>query len=82
MSYHYTDESRESDDHALPDIEIFYDDSDVPEWGGEPRNYDSDGDPIQPGWYYWSCFPGCMPDSDPMGPYDTEQDALDAARED
>lgn len=22
-----------------------------------------------PGWYWWSCFPGCLPDSDPCGPF-------------
>ena len=33
------------------------------------------------GWFWWSCFPGCLPDSDPYGPFDSEQDALDDARE-
>jgi hypothetical protein len=28
------------------------------------------------GWYYWFCFPGCMPDSDPIGPFTTEAEAL------
>lgn len=23
-------------------------------------------------WYWWSCFPGCLPDSDPIGPFATE----------
>ena len=22
-----------------------------------------------PGWYWWACFPGCMPDGEPMGPF-------------
>lgn len=35
-----------------------------------------------PHWYYWYCFPGCMPDSDPIGPFDTEADALADARAD
>jgi hypothetical protein len=34
------------------------------------------------GWYYWFCLPGGLPDSDPIGPFATEQDAVDAARED
>jgi len=34
------------------------------------------------GWFYWYCFPGCLPDSDCFGPYDSEEAALDAARED
>lgn len=30
----------------------------------------------EPGWYWWACFPGCLPDSDPMGPFATEAEAL------
>jgi hypothetical protein len=33
------------------------------------------------GWFFWYCFPGCMADSEPCGPYDTEALALEAARE-
>lgn len=34
------------------------------------------------GWYYWTCFPGCLPEGDPIGPFETEEEALEAARED
>jgi hypothetical protein len=37
---------------------------------------------ITGGWFYWYCFPGCMPDSEAMGPYPTRTAALKAARED
>ena len=35
------------------------------------------------GWYWWACFPGCLPDGDgePSGPFATEDDALEDARE-
>lgn len=33
------------------------------------------------GYYWWPCLPGCLPDSDPYGPFDTEQDAIDNATE-
>ena len=33
------------------------------------------------GWFYWNCFPGCLPDSDPFGPFDTEAAALADAQE-
>ncbi len=33
------------------------------------------------GWFYWFCFPGCLPDSEPNGPYATEAEALAAAQE-
>lgn len=36
-------------------------------------------EPTQVGWYWWSCFPGCLPDSDPCGPFPTAEGAyLDA----
>lgn len=34
------------------------------------------------GWYWWSCFPGCLPDSEAYGPFDTEDDAIKDARGD
>jgi hypothetical protein len=33
------------------------------------------------GWYWWSCFPGCLPDSEPMGPFETEAEAIADATE-
>ncbi len=33
------------------------------------------------GWYWWSCSPGCLPDGDPIGPFDTEEEALHDAVE-
>lgn len=41
---------------------------------------DSDGDTLGAGWYWWSCFPGCLPDSDPFGPFDSEREAIDDCR--
>jgi hypothetical protein len=35
----------------------------------------------QSGWYWWACFPGCLPDGDPTGPFETEQAAIDDAIE-
>ena len=32
------------------------------------------------GWFFWYCLPGCLPDSEPRGPYATEQEAIDAAQ--
>jgi hypothetical protein len=28
------------------------------------------------GWYWWSCFEGCLPDSEPFGPFASSLDAL------
>ncbi len=66
MSYYTIDKSRENDPHALADVEIFKADH-----GDEGMRY----------WYQYG-FPGCMHESDPVGPFDTEQEALAAARED
>ena len=74
MSQQYFDPKRESDPHALPDCEVFY--ADAGELGE-----DGDGDPRLAGWYWWACFPGCLPDSDPSGPFETEADALANARD-
>ena len=35
------------------------------------------GEPNAPGWYWWSCQPGCIPDSDFFGPFETEEEARD-----
>jgi len=40
-----------------------------------------DEEQIAGGWYWWPCFPGCMPDSDPIGPFETEADALADAQD-
>ena len=31
-------------------------------------------------WYWWSCFPGCLPDGDPCGPFDTSTEAYHDAQ--
>jgi hypothetical protein len=73
MSQHYSDPGRANDPHALPDIEVFYAD-DLPP--------DENGFASPPGWYWWVCLPGCLPDSDPFGPYESEAAAVAAAQED
>lgn len=106
MSQAYSNPDRESDPHALPDLEIFqltarevaeqnedmiYEYSKRHEFrlsgmNGRTRDkmFDAmiEDEGITGGWFYWYCLPGCMPDSEAIGPYDTEQDALNAARED
>lgn len=79
MTQAYSNPDRENDENALPDIEVFYvssEDGAGMEWG----NPDGIGR-YESGWYWWSCFPGCMPDSDPTGPYETEAEALAAAQQ-
>jgi hypothetical protein len=40
-----------------------------------------DVEQITGGWYWWACFPGCMPDGDPIGPFNTQADALADAQD-
>ena len=37
------------------------------------------GKEVDAGFYWWPCFPGCIPDGDAVGPFDTEQKAIDSA---
>lgn len=59
----YSDPQRADDPHALPDVQVFY-------------LHDLPNADHSPGWYWWSCFPGCLPDSDPVGPFPSEAEAL------
>jgi hypothetical protein len=90
------DEARVYDSHAgyhqfhapetqgsFGSFQVFWDDADIP-FGTDPenaRNYDSDGEPVEAGWYWASCFPGCLYDSDPIGPFSRSQQAHEDADE-
>ena len=76
----YSDPSRENDPHALPDLEIFYAEQGEIE-PAEDFYEDETPEPSEAGFYYWHCFPGCMPDSEATGPFATEDEALADARE-
>ena len=79
MTQFYFDPDREGDPHALPDGEVFYiDDEKAIRWNTERAEQ---GTGYAAGWYWWACFAGCLPDSDPMGPFESESDAITDARE-
>jgi hypothetical protein len=80
MTQHYSDPSRETEPHALPDIEVFYlNQNDIDQ---DYRDSDTNETDMSPGWYWWTCFPGCLPDSEPIGPFNSHKEALAAAQED
>lgn len=90
MSYHYTDPSRESEEHALPNLEVFQDEAWMDEDSSQMHfvgacDCESHSSKhfthLGQGFYYAFGFPGCLWDSDPVGPFDTEAAALAAARE-
>lgn len=67
----YSNPERESDPHALPDVEVFY----VSRAAGEVIERE-DGSICETGWFYWFCFPGCLPDSEPYGSFETRTEAI------
>ena len=79
MQFYYEPE-RESEPYALPDAETFYVTAMEAHYNGENRDHADEYTVTEPGWYYWSCFPGCLPDSPPFGPYDTEGETIPEAR--
>lgn len=97
MSQHYSDPRRERNPYALPNIETFQADyaecphcsTSVSFGDGEGRTHCNECHhdvsradvTTSTGWFYWYCFPGCLPDSDPIGPFDTEDAALADTRE-
>jgi len=88
MSHHYSDPSRENDPHALPDVEVCFGrvclycgafGETGPECSCATEHAGMVA--IKAGWIYAFGFPGCLWDSDPVGPFETEAEALEAARE-
>lgn len=42
---------------------------------------ESNWQPLDAGWFWWACEPGCMPDGDATGPFATSRLALEDADE-
>ena len=77
----YSDPTRESDPHALPDVEVFALSQLEANYNLENLDHADENTLTVAGWYWWSCFPGCLPDSEPFGPFDTEAEALANAQD-
>ncbi|WP_420431502.1 hypothetical protein [Candidatus Poriferisocius sp.] len=71
MSYHSFDPSLATEAGG-GSFEVFHSDEHFIEY--EDRDMDR-------GWYWWACFPGCLPDGDPFGPFETEEEAVRDAQE-
>ena len=81
----YSGWKREKEEHKLPNVYVFF----YTEYNNSVKCLGHD---LEPGYYFWrgdhfahylhpcDCFPGCMPDSEPWGPYGTEQEAIKAAQ--
>lgn len=88
----YSNPKRESDPYALPDLDIWRGIL----WtcgkcGSTEVSYTTKAAVLHnccgftmdraEGWFWESCTPGCLPDSEPFGPFNTEAEALEDARE-
>ena len=80
MSYHYIDATREDDAHALPDVETFY--ATAGEWPIDDID-DTNLRPMNAAGWYFAFLDGGLDSwsSEPCGPYTSEQEALEGARE-
>ena len=65
----HRDPRRAAVEHALPDSEVFYSTTGV-------LDEETGTMTFEPGWYVWACFPGCLPDSAPEGPYESKDAAI------
>ena len=85
MSYEYSRPSRIDDPFALPDVEVFR--VATADAGHDcplccPDSLDDDNPHTDHvGWFWQACFPGCLPDSEPYGPFESREAALADARE-
>ena len=88
----YSNPKRESDPYSLPDVEVFHHEHAKRERcalnaGHKAELYgecivNDEGDCMGSGWYWWTCLPECLPDSEPNGPFDTRELALEDAQQD
>lgn len=90
MAYHYGNPSQADSPYTLPNVEVFEAqyfecpdcslivlEHECPDCGPFSK---TSGNTLM-GWFYWFCLPGCLPDSEPFGPFATEAEALQDAQE-
>lgn len=77
MTFYYS--SSQTEKHSVPDVEVFYmTQRDC--WDASQYQEETEPD-FEPGWYFWYCFSGCLPDSDRQGPFESEAKAIEFCRE-
>ena len=81
MSQIYSDPSLESESYSLPNVEVFYADYFLPTVDNLSEEQQRKPGSESIGWYWWACFPGCLPDGDATGPFKTEAEAIADAQE-
>lgn len=84
MPYH-TFKDLDTDDEAelgneYGSFEVFFVSELEAQYNRENSDHGNDFTLYESGWYWWSCFPGCLPDGPALGPFETEQAAIDDAQ--
>lgn len=86
MPYHYLDET-DAGPRTIPNVHTFrmdladfegFEPDDGTYWGELFKEGDCPEDLV--GWWVQFELPGCLPENDPSGPFDTEEAALVAYR--
>lgn len=77
MSRYYSNPDLADDKWSLPDVEVFY--ASKGELSFDTDELDESEN--EAGWYYWYCWPGCLPEGDAMGPFQSEAAAVADMRE-
>lgn len=91
MPYHYLTNSDAESEHRLPSVETFRvslatPQDECPTCNADDELWDRYSDrgaqhgEACVGWYYAFGLPGCLWDGEPIGPFETEAEALKAAR--
>lgn len=62
-------------DHRFASLET------AEEYGSFTIEYIAADPYLDPGFYWQACFPGCLPDSEPVGPFKSYAAALEDARQ-
>ncbi len=68
-------------DNWKENIEVFFLSPTEAAYNSMNADHATEYTPFESGWYWWSCCPGCLPDSEPVGPFDSESEALSDAVE-
>lgn len=84
MSYHqfHTEVLEEETPEEYGSFEVFYVSPMVAMYNRQNADHGDENTIYESGWYWWACFPGCLPDGDWSGPFNTEQAAINDARGD
>ena len=81
MKHFYSSDKEENVRWSLPNVETFYLSEMEAIYNRNNADHATEYTPMESGWYWWTCMPGCLPDSSPFGPFESEEEARWYSRE-